>query len=128
MDNSSLLQSFIIEAYKNQKNKKSIDVYNIKQEGENALCGDTITFYINVVDDVIKDVGYDAKGCVISQVFTSVLSEYMVGKNWNKVLDEISFDDIYNTVGVSLSPTRLKCAKLPFETIKLALNKNMGHD
>jgi nitrogen fixation NifU-like protein len=123
MDNNSLLQSFIIEAYKNQKNKKHIHVYNIKQEGENALCGDSITFYVNVVDDIVKDVGYDAKGCVISQVFTSVLSEYMIGKNWSNILNVVSFDDIYSSIGVTLSPTRLKCAKLPFETIKLALTE-----
>ena len=50
-------------------------------EGYNPLCGDQITLYLKVVDDVVEDVGFQGIGCAISRASASMMTQSIKGRS-----------------------------------------------
>ena len=44
------------------------------------MCGDSLTVYIDVKDNIISDVSYRARGCAISVASASIMSSIIKGK------------------------------------------------
>ena len=83
--------------------------------------------YIKVEDDLLVGISFKGKGCVISQAAASLLTELVKGKRIEE-LEEITKDDMTSLVGISLGPTRLRCALLPLESLHKALSLYKGLD
>ncbi len=94
-------------------------------EGQNPLCGDEVTVSVRFDGDVIADVGFEGRGCAISQAATSMLTELVVGRNADEVA-RMPKEELLEEIGIPLSPVRLKCAILGFGTLKVALHKSRG--
>ena len=113
---------------------------NRTAEGFNPLCGDQITLYLTLEDNVIKDVGFQAAGCAISKASASMMTEgikgktreeaerifgefrYMVTREPGKEFDADLLGDLEILQGVSEYPARIKCATMSWHTLKAALN------
>ena len=48
------------------RNFRKLDDADRTAEGFNPFCGDMITLYLKVEDDVVADVGFQGSGCAIS--------------------------------------------------------------
>lgn len=88
-----------------------------KIEAYNPLCGDHQTIYLETKDGVIKNITFEAKSCMVSQVATDVIAEKLVGKSVNKA-HEIEVDEIERLIGSTLTPSRKECATLGLSAIK----------
>ena len=66
MDITDLYQEIILDHSKNPQNFGILDKYTCTAEGNNPLCGDSLTVYVNIENNVISDVSYRARGCAIS--------------------------------------------------------------
>ena len=137
MDISDLYQEVILDHSKNPQNFGILDKYTCTAEGNNPMCGDQLTVYVDVKDDIVSNVSYRARGCAISIASASIMSKTIKGKTLDEVyllfdkfhrlcmgedIEEDEDTEILQVLsGVSKFPTRVKCATMSWHAIKLAL-------
>ena len=135
MDITDLYQEVILDHSKNPQNFGILNQYTCTAEGNNPMCGDSLTVYVNIENNVISDVSYRARGCAISVASASIMSKIIKGKTIEEV--DILFDKFHRLCmgedieddeiemlkvlsGVSKFPTRVKCATMSWHAIKEA--------
>lgn len=116
----SIYQDIILDHYRNPRNKRALENPTGSSDLRNPLCGDVIHVDIRMKDGIVQDIGFEGTGCAISQASASMMTEYAMGKS-NEALKKIDKDFIVEMLGLSLSPTRLKCALLAWEALARAL-------
>ncbi|MBI2079545.1 SUF system NifU family Fe-S cluster assembly protein [Candidatus Micrarchaeota archaeon] len=121
---SEIYQDFILEIYKNPFNYGKLDKPTLQAGSHNPLCGDNIEMFINTKENKISEIKFSGKGCAISQVSASLLTEHLKGMEISEA-KSLSQKDILNLIKVDLSknPSRLKCALLSLEVLKKAISK-----
>ena len=66
----------------------------------NPLCGDEITVSVRLGEgDVIEDVGFEGRGCAISQAATSMLTDLVKGRTAEEVA-AMPKDELLEEVGI----------------------------
>jgi len=138
-DLKELYQQVILDHNKNPQNFHKVEDANRKAEGYNTLCGDRITLYVRLENDVITDVGFEGTGCAIFKASASLMTQALKGKT--KAEAEALFDKVHKMLtgeldpstqgnqlgklavfsGVCEFPVRVKCATLAWHTLKAAL-------
>ena len=116
-----LYRDYILEHYRRPHNFGVIDEPSATYEGANPLCGDRITMQLGVKDGVVEQVGFTGRGCAISQASASLLTDEVKGKPLETVAD-IRADDLLELLGIEISPARLKCAMLSFDSLQHLLS------
>ena len=138
MQLTDLYQEIILDHSKNPKNFGVLDRYTCTAEGNNPMCGDQLTVYVNVKDNIVSDVSYRARGCAISVASASIMSQMIKGKTLEEVNflfdkfhrlcmgEDIEEDEDTETLqalsGVSKFPTRVKCATMSWHAVKEAIH------
>lgn len=134
-----LYQQVIIDHNHNPRNFHEIEHASHSAKGHNPLCGDKIDIFLTIKDDIIAEVSFTGSGCAISKASSSLMTEALVGKT--VVEAEELFNIVHDMVtngnadvdavgklavlsGVHKFPARVKCAILPWHTMKNALVKN----
>lgn len=137
-DLRELYQEILLEHNSKPRNFRKLPGANCTAEGYNPLCGDQITLYLNVEDDVIADVGFQGSGCAISRASASLMTQSIKGQSVAKVeeifdafhrmltkpgepLDDNLLGDLEMLSGVAEFPTRIKCAILSWHTLRASL-------
>ena len=122
-----MYREVILDHYKSPRGHGLIADADAHAEGQNPLCGDEVAISVKFAADgeTIESVGFEGRGCAISQAATSMLTELVQGR---KAADVASLDkeELLDEIGIPLSPVRLKCALLGLSTLKLALHKAKG--
>ncbi|MBU6233882.1 MAG: SUF system NifU family Fe-S cluster assembly protein, partial [Acidobacteria bacterium] len=86
-----LYREIILDHYRNPRNRGELPSPPAHRvEGFNPLCGDEITVYLDVVDDVVRDIKIAGHGCSISQSSSSLMSAAVKGKAVGQVRDIIA--------------------------------------
>ena len=107
----------LLEHYKYPLNNKSIESPSFSAGRFNPSCGDEIVIAAKVEDGKIATIGFQGKGCVISQATASMFTEVCRGKSLQD-LQKFTEKDILALIGLELGPVRLKCAVLSLEVLK----------
>jgi nitrogen fixation protein NifU and related proteins len=140
-DLRDLYQETILDHSKRPRNFREMPEATGHAQGFNPLCGDKATVFVRLEDGVVRDVSFKGAGCSISTASASLMTESLKGKSRAEV-EEI-FQRFHalitsdpsraaeNTApelgklaafsGVSEFPVRVKCASLPWHTLKAAL-------
>ncbi|HEY2941963.1 MAG TPA: SUF system NifU family Fe-S cluster assembly protein, partial [Vicinamibacteria bacterium] len=112
-----------------------------KAEGYNPLCGDRATVYLKLQGDALADVSFKGAGCSISTASASMMTEAVRGKTraqaeriferFHRLITSDPSRAAENTApelgklaafsGVCEFPVRVKCASLPWHTLRSAL-------
>ncbi len=133
-----LYQEILLEHNNKPRNFRKLEDANRKADGYNPLCGDQITLYLKVEDDVIADVAFQGHGCAISRASASMLTQSVKGETLAKAEEifdgfhalitdpdaDVDYDllgDLEMLSGVSAFPTRIKCAVLAWHTLNAAI-------
>jgi len=132
-----LYQEVILDHNRRPRNFRPIESGH-KAEGFNPLCGDQITVYVRVDDDVITDVSFQGSGCAISKASASMMTESVKGKTipeatalfsrFQKMItappgsapDQLG--KLTALSGVRQFPIRVKCASLAWHTLQAAID------
>jgi len=117
-----LYRDYILEHYRKPHNFGVIEEPSATYEGANPLCGDRITMQLGVKDGVVEQVGFTGRGCAISQASASLLTDEVKGKPLEAVAG-IRADDLLELLGIDISPARLKCAMLSFDSLQHLLDE-----
>jgi nitrogen fixation NifU-like protein len=123
-----LYRELILDHYKNPRNHGLLDPADARAEGQNPLCGDEITITLRLDGgDVVEDVGFEGRGCAISQAAASILTELVKGRPVAEVA-AMPTEELLEELGVPLqqNPARLKCAVLGLGVLKVALHRAKG--
>jgi nitrogen fixation NifU-like protein len=139
-DLRELYQTTILDHNKKPRNFCRPEGANREANGWNPLCGDKVTVYLTVDDDdVVREVGFLGSGCAISTASASMMTQAVKGKTLDEVLEV--FDRFHELVtgppaveadpeplgkltvfsGVHEYPMRVKCATLPWHTMRSAV-------
>ena len=140
-DLRDLYQEVILDHSRNPRNAGRLEEPSGTAKGHNPLCGDLITLDVLVEDGTIRDVSFDAKGCAISVATASIMSDMLKGKSLAETQDLFQrfqdmltgpsaaaegLDKLEVLAGVREFPMRVKCATLPFHTLRAALDNKSG--
>ena len=137
---SDLYQQVILDHNKKPRNFRKLEPASHTAEGFNPLCGDHLNVYVNLDGDEVKEVAFEGNGCAISKASASMMTQAVKGKN--KQHAEQLFNEFHAMVtggldeeteanklgnlkifaGVRDFPVRVKCATLPWHTLRAALN------
>ena len=136
-DLRELYQEVILDHGKNPRNFGVLEQYTCTAEGNNPMCGDQLTVYIDIKDDIVSDVSYRARGCAISIASASIMSSMIKGRTIEEVHllfdkfhklctgQEVEEDDDTEKLqvlsGVSEFPTRVKCATMSWHAVDSAI-------
>jgi nitrogen fixation NifU-like protein len=122
-----LYREVILDHYKNPRGHGLIEGADAQAEGENPLCGDEVTISVRFGADgeTIEDVGFEGRGCAISQAATSMLTELVKGRTAGEVAG-LPKEELLEEIGIPLTPIRLKCAILGLGVLKVALHRAKG--
>jgi nitrogen fixation NifU-like protein len=134
---NDLYQEVILDHNRRPHNFRVIESPTAKQEGYNPLCGDRLTLYLTVDNDVIRDVAFQGTGCAISKASASLMTDALKGKTVAEARElferfhamitsnpDTPADDLGKLsvlAGVREFPTRVKCASLAWHTMKAAV-------
>lgn len=137
-----LYQEVILDHNKNPKNYFELESPTHTAEGHNPLCGDRVTIYLKVEDDIITDISFQGSGCAISKSSTSLMTTVLKGKTISEVKDlfnsfqkmvtsdsdfEVDLESLGKLAvfsGVREYPVRVKCASLAWHTVLAALEED----
>ena len=138
-DLQELYQEIVMEHNWKPRNFRKIDNPTCSAHGFNPFCGDTITLYLTLKDDIVTDVSFEATGCAISKASASLMTEAVKGKTVEKAQtifgkfhhlvthgdngdgDDEDLGDLVVLAGVRAFPTRIKCATLSWHALRGAL-------
>lgn len=134
-----LYQEVILDHHKKPHNFRKLEGAHREVEGYNPLCGDRVTVYLKVEDNIVKDVSFQGSGCAISTASASMMTDSLKGKSIAEAeaLFRVFHDLIAGKLpegeaseslgklavfsGVREFPMRVKCATLAWHTFHAAL-------
>lgn len=81
-----LYREIILDHYRNPRNRGELPVPpHTRVEGFNPLCGDEVIVYLDIDDEMVRDVRIGGQGCSISQSAASMMSAAVKGKKLDEV-------------------------------------------
>ncbi len=136
---SDLYQEILLEHNSKPRNFRKLDEATKSADGFNPLCGDEVTVFLKVTDDVITDVSFQGSGCAISRASASMMTESVKGQSVAQAAEmfdafhlmmtdpdaELDYDtlgDLECLAGVVEFPTHIKCAVLAWHTLRAAMD------
>tara|TARA_B100001750_G_C15502532_1_gene598174 strand:+ start:295 stop:744 length:450 start_codon:yes stop_codon:yes gene_type:complete len=138
-DLQDLYQEIVMDHNWKPRNFHKMETPTCSSHGFNPFCGDTITVYASIAEEIITDVSFEAAGCSISKASASMMTEAVKGltitdaktvfskfhelvtQTGNAYEDDASLGDLVVLAGVRAFPTRIKCATLSWHALKGAL-------
>lgn len=118
----NMYQEILMDHYKNPRNRGKIADGSFCAEQRNSSCGDEVVCTGVVSGDVLTQVQFDGKGCVISQATASMLSERVINMTCCEIL-LLDKDYLLAMIGMSLGPVRVQCALLPLIALHKGIEK-----
>ena len=150
MELDALYAEVILDHNRSPRNWGELPNATRRIEGQNPLCGDRLTLWLDLDGDRIRDVRFVGEGCAISKASASMMTQAVKGKTREEA--EVLFEQFHALVtgrspraegqgpraeepslgslrafgGVSRFPVRVKCASLAWHALKGALQGETG--
>jgi len=138
-----LYQQVILDHNRNPRHRGRIADATGQATGDNPLCGDRITVFVEVEDGVIRDIGFEGSGCAISTASASLMTSAVLGTTTEQAerlfqafhsmvvdpaapVDPKALGKLAVFAGVRGFPARVKCANLAWHTLHAALGSGAG--
>jgi len=93
---------------------------NCKGQAGNMRCGDQMTMFLKISDDIITDVRWKTYGCASAIASTSMLSEIIKGMHISEAY-KIRPEDLVEKLG-GLPNSKIHCSVLGDKALRLAID------
>jgi nitrogen fixation NifU-like protein len=131
-----LSREIILDHYQNPRNRGRLDNPTLANRGHNPLCGDEVELWLTIDDanERIREITFSGRGCSISQASASMMTEVVKGQTLeaaeaavqrftqrmaNRAPPPQELDEELDALqGVKKYPARVKCALLPWTTLR----------
>lgn len=146
---SDVFGDVLADHHESPRNYGNMEYASSVEEGYNPVCGDKVKIYIkwdsksdpSRADAKLEDLKYEGEGCSICMASASIMTEKLHGLKKEELLkwiegfrakmqgnpevgplpEDQAQDDIVALYGVKRFPVRIKCALLPWTTLKKAI-------
>ncbi|MDP2323868.1 MAG: SUF system NifU family Fe-S cluster assembly protein [Gammaproteobacteria bacterium] len=132
---TNLYRQIVLDHSRHPRNQRRPQQFSREAEGHNPLCGDKVRVYVGLQGDVLNDVAFEASGCAICLASASLMTECTQDQtirdaqtaidNFERALatdGDLLTGDLAALGGVSQYPSRIRCATLPWKTLRAALD------
>lgn len=109
----------VMDHFRSPRNVGVIDNANGIGEVGNPLCGDMMTIYLDIQDDVIADIKFQTFGCGSAIAVSSMLTEIAKGKTIAEA-KKITNKDVAEALD-GLPKNKLHCSNLGADALHMAL-------
>ncbi len=140
-DLADIYQEVVVDHSRSPRNAGALDQPTGHSEGYNPLCGDRIRVDVDCRDGRLEDIRFEGSGCAICTASASMMTEHVKGCAVDDVVaafhqfhqlvagaeendddvDTDALDKLIVFAGVRRYPARVKCATLPWHTLKSAV-------
>lgn len=139
LDMRELYQEAILDHNRKPRNFHKLEGPSRTAEGYNPLCGDKVKIYLKIENDLVSEVSFEGTGCAISIAAASMMTERVKGRTVAAVerlfemfhtlltdkadagLESNELGKLVVFAGVREFPIRVKCATLPWHTLRAAI-------
>ena len=109
----------VMDHFANPRNVGEIENANAVGEVGNAVCGDIMKIYMDIEDNIIKDVKFKTFGCGAAIATSSMATELVKGKTVEEAL-EVTNKAVMDALD-GLPPEKVHCSVLAEQAIQAAL-------
>lgn len=109
----------VIDHFTNPRNVGELDNANGIGEVGNAKCGDIMRIYLDVQDNIIKDIKFKTFGCGAAIATSSMVTEMVKGKSIDEAL-KITNKAVAEALG-GLPPAKMHCSNLAADALHKAI-------
>ena len=129
-----LSREIILDHYQNPRNHGRLANPTVANRGHNPLCGDEIELSLVIDGDRVEEIAFTGRGCSISQASASMMTDLVKGQLLDEVMTAVQqftqrmanrepaprdLDTELDALqGVKRYPARVKCALLPWTTLR----------
>ena len=138
MDNE-FKREIILENFEHPFNKDGSDDLNYeKSNSNNESCIDNIDLYVDIKDNIIRDIRFNGDSCAISTASTSIMLKNIINKsvsdaikyieNFMNMVNELDYNEDELNEGIAFTEiykqqNRKTCVTLPYVGILKVLKK-----
>ncbi|MCX7895730.1 MAG: SUF system NifU family Fe-S cluster assembly protein [Thermoanaerobaculum sp.] len=132
-----LYREVVLDHYRHPRGREPLARVDVTAQGFNPLCGDQVEVALQVGEELIQQVQVLSRGCAICTASASMMAEALPGQTlaqaeqgaeaFRQVMhgkpfpQELPLGDLEALEGVKHFPVRVKCALLPWMTLKEAI-------
>ncbi len=109
----------VMEHFRNPRNVGVIEDADGVGEVGNPLCGDIMTIYLVIEDDIIRDIKFQTFGCGSAIAVSSMITEMAKGKSIEEA-KKISNRDVAEALE-GLPKNKLHCSNLGADALHMAI-------
>jgi nitrogen fixation protein NifU and related proteins len=137
-----LYRKAILDHYQRPKHRRALPDADLTASAADPLCGDEMLIRVKIDSDRIRDAAFEARGCSISQASADLMIESVLGATTAETearieafeamlqgasapIEEQGLGDLTVLGGVRRYPSRIKCALLPWRTLRSALDSQV---
>ncbi len=109
----------VIEHFQNPRNVGEIDSASGIGTVGNPSCGDIMTMYIKVENDIITDIRFKTFGCGAAIATSSITTEMVKGKTIEEA-EKLTRGEVADALG-GLPPIKMHCSNLATDALRAAI-------
>jgi nitrogen fixation NifU-like protein len=137
-----LYREVVLDHYRSPRGRDALPAPDVQQEGCNPSCGDEVHIALEMDDRSVRNCQVRCRGCAISVASGSMLAELLPGRSCEECErlgeaframlhgeeppKDLDMGDLEALHGVAKFPVRIKCAMLPWMTLREALRTYAG--
>ena len=141
MSLQDIYQEVLLAHNEHPNNFKALEKPSYRACGNNPLCGDQLSVFVNVEEDIVKNVTFTGEGCAICKASASLMTLRLESRKLEDAINEAKhfikvlsdeketipqdLGELEALLGVRKFPARLKCATLAWHTFLKAF-ENKG--
>ena len=110
----------VMEHFSNPRNVGEIEDADGVGTVGNPVCGDLMTIYIKVKDNIIEDIKFKTFGCGAAIATSSMVTELAMGKTIEEAL-KITRGDVADELE-GLPPVKMHCSNLAADALHAAID------
>jgi nitrogen fixation NifU-like protein len=114
----------VLDHFRNPRNVGEIEDADGVGSVGNPVCGDVMSIYIKVKDDMIEDIKFKTFGCGAAIATTSMTTELAKGKTLDEAMT-ITRQDVADELG-GLPPVKMHCSNLAADALYEAIENYRG--
>lgn len=115
-----LYSDFLLEHARAPQNKMTLTHSTCSVHVVNEGCADSLELFLNVHNGVITQACFNGSLCALSTAASSLFTEYIKGMKWEDVILIVP-GSVYDLLGVTIVPSRARCALLCYEALQRAI-------